>query len=235
MKNREKKGIIFAISASLIGHILFFLIFFMPHSLNSRTDRKERVIVTRLVAIGVPRSEKILPRVSGNPVEPAKEVIINPEINNNSIEKNAKKEEKRRGEEFSKKILSSINKVRKMVDAKDHSPPIGDPNGSPYGDSTEGQEGDIYLTEIYNRIKGNYIIPEIISEKERKELRAIVVIYIDSNGKLIKYEFERRSGNPHFDNALINAINRSSPFKPPPKERAKIYKTEGIGINFTIE
>lgn len=235
MKNREERGIIFAISASLIGHILFFLIFFMPHNLDSKTDKSERVIITKLVALGVPRNEKIMPRISGNPVEPQKEIIINTEENNNIAEKNLKKEEKKKEDEFSKKLLSSINKVKKMMNTRDDSPPIGDPNGSPLGDSMEGQQGDIYLTEIYNRIKSNYIIPDIISEKQRKELRAIIVIYIDSNGKLIKYEFEKRSGNSHFDNALINAINRSSPFKPPPKERAKIYKTEGIGINFAIE
>jgi TonB family protein len=66
-------------------------------------------------------------------------------------------------------------------------------------------------------------------------LKAIVIIYIDSDGTLLKYEFEKKSGNIHFDNALINAIRRSSPFKPPPRERARIYKMDGIGIKFSIE
>ena len=192
------------------------------------------MIVTRLVALGVPRNEKVMPRLTGESAAPKKEVVISTE-GDEKIEKSRKVEEKRREDEFSKRLLSSINKVKRMVESRDNSPPVGDPNGSPFGDSTEGQEGDIYLTEVYNRIKSNYIIPDIINEKERKELRAVVVIYLDSDGRVIKYEFEKKSGNTHFDNALINAIKRSSPFKPPPKERAKIYRTEGIGINFGIE
>ncbi len=235
MKNRSEKGIIFAILVSVIAHLfLFFTIIFLPGSLSSKTDSKERVIVTRLVALGVPRSEKIMPRLTGETAEPRKEIVISTE-NPEPAEKTVKKEEKKKEDEFSKKLLSSISKVKKMMDAKDNSPPAGDPNGSPFGDSTDGQQGDLYLTEIYNRIKSNYVIPDIITDRQRKDLHAIIIIYIDSNGKLLKYEFEKKSGNSHFDNALINAINRSSPFKAPPKERAKIYRTDGIGINFSIE
>ncbi len=235
MKNRNNKGIIFAISTSIIAHLFLFIsIIFLPNSLSSKTDSNERVIITKLVALGVPRNEKIMPRLSGENFEPQKEIVINPEETKTS-EPTSKKENKKKEDEFSKKLLSSISKVKKMMDSRDNSPPIGNPNGSPFGDSSEGQVGDIYLTEIYNKIKSNYVIPDIITDKQRKELRAIVVIYIDSSGKLIKYEFEKKSGNPHFDNALINAIRRSSPFKQPPIERVKNYKTEGIGINFSIE
>ncbi len=237
MNNTNNKGIIFAILTSLIAHILFFLIIFIPHSLSSRSKQTERVIITRLVALGVPRSEKIMPRISGDRAEPKKEITINTENTEDTkpSEKNIKQEEKKKEDEFSKRLLSSINKVKKMVNAKDNSPPAGDPDGSPSGDATEGQQGDIYLTEIYNKIKNNYAIPDIINEKQRKELRAIVVIYIDSSGKLVKTEFEKKSGNSHFDNALLNAIKKASPFKPPPKERAKTYRNDGIGINFSIE
>jgi TonB family protein len=234
MRNSRDKNLFIAIFVSISAHLLFFLIIFLPFNLSSTTERRERVIVTRLVALGVPRNEKVMPRLTGESAAPKKEVVISTE-GDEKIEKSRKVEEKRREDEFSKRLLSSINKVKRMVESRDNSPPVGDPNGSPFGDSTEVQEGDIYLTEVYNRIKSNYIIPDIINEKERKELRAVVVIYLDSDGRVIKYEFEKKSGNTHFDNALINAIKRSSPFKPPPKERAKIYRTEGIGINFGIE
>lgn len=233
----NKKEIIFAVTVSLIVHLsLFLLVIIIPSNLDSKTDSKERILVTRLVALGVPRSEKVLPRLTSEPPEAPKEIVVNPE-GTEEVNKNNKPQERKREDEFNKRLLSSISKVKKMMDreGRDTSLPIGDPNGSPFGDSTEGQEGDLYLTEIYNKIKSNYIIPEIISDSQRRQLRAIVIIYIDSNGKLIKYEFEKKSGNSHFDNALINAITRSSPFKPPPKERAKLYKTEGIGINFSIE
>ncbi|MCX7943172.1 MAG: TonB C-terminal domain-containing protein [Deltaproteobacteria bacterium] len=235
MRNRDNKEILFAITISLISHILLFAFFiFLPKSLDSRSDSKERIIVTRLVALGVPRNEKILPRLDEGSIETKKEIIINSE-EPASTKEVFKKDEKKTDNEFNKRLLSSINKVKRMIDTRSSSPPIGDPNGSPLGDSTEGQKGDIYLTEIYNKIKSNYVIPDIISEKQRKELRAIIIIYIDTDGKLIRYEFEKKSGNAHFDNALINAITRSSPFSSPPKERARIYKMHGIGINFSIE
>ncbi len=234
MRNRTDRNIFFAIFISITAHLLFFIIIFLPHNLNSSSDSKERVIVTKLVALGVPRSEKIMPRISGEAPAPEKEVIINPDSNETPA-RAEKKEERKNKDEFSKKLLSSISKVKKMMDSRDNTPPVGDPNGSPYGDSTEGQQGDIYLTEIYNRIRANYVIPDIINEKQRKDLRAIVIIYIDAAGKVIKTEFEKKSGNTHFDNALLNAIKKSSPFKSPPKERAKEYRTVGIGINFSID
>lgn len=234
MRNKTDKNIFFAICISLTAHLLFFAIIFLPHDLNSSSDAQRRVIVTRLVALGIPRNEKILPRISTEASEPPKEIIINTESAEPST-KTEKIDEKKKKDEFSRRLLSSINKVKKMMDTRDSSYPIGDLNGSPFGDSTEGQYGDVYLTEIYNRIRGNYIVPDIINEKQRKELQAIVVIYIDPTGRLIKTEFEKKSGNPHFDNALLNAIKKSSPFKPPPKERTKEYRTIGIGINFSIE
>lgn len=235
MRNKTDKNIFFAICISLTAHLLFFAIIFLPHNLNSSGNTQQRVIVTRLVALGIPRNEKILPRISAEASEPQKEIIINTESSQPSTKTGKKIDERKKRDEFSKKILSSISKVKKMMNTRDSSYPVGDLNGSPFGDSTEGQYGDAYLTEIYNRIRGNYIIPDIINEKQRKELQAIVVIYIDPTGRLIKTEFEKKSGNPHFDNALLNAIKKSSPFKPPPKERTKEYRTIGIGINFSIE
>jgi hypothetical protein len=118
------------------------------------------------VALGVPRSEKIMPRLSANAEEPSREIVISTDSKSEESH-NRSKVEKRRDEDFSKRLLSSINKVKRMVSARDGTPPVGDPKGSPYGDSADGQEGDIYLTEIYNRIKSNYVIPDIMKERER--------------------------------------------------------------------
>ncbi len=73
------------------------------------------------------------------------------------------------------------------------------------------------------------LFPVTLSDSERLHIRATVVLYIDGDGRLIRYAFENRSGNPAFDAALERAI-RAARLPPPPAELRRKYRTEGLGV-----
>jgi protein TonB len=108
----------------------------------------------------------------------------------------------------------------------------GSPNGVDEGTALIAQMGNEYMTKVYTAIKGQYSVPEIITERERMFLNATVVITINARGQIKDLTFEKRSGNQVFDSAIESAIRRAAPFPPPPEELAGKYASEGIGLDF---
>lgn len=116
----------------------------------------------------------------------------------------------------------------------DDRPIYGSPDGDPYGTHMEGSEGDRYLALVTRALRRNYRVPSIIPERERMFLNATVVIYVGANGRILRKEIERPSGNPHFDAALMSAVEASNPLPPPPRGWAERFEREGLGVNFRL-
>lgn len=111
----------------------------------------------------------------------------------------------------------------------------GSPDGHPDGWAESASEGDLYLGLVRRRLHENYQVPSIIPERERLFLNATVVIYVALDGRILRTEIERPSGNRHFDAALLRAVESSSPLPPPPPGWAQRFEREGLGINFRIQ
>lgn len=93
--------------------------------------------------------------------------------------------------------------------------------------------GDEYKTKIFRILKNNWEVPTLIPEEERLSLHAILIVHIEPSGEIKKVWFEKHSGNPVFDFAIENVIRNNAPFPPTPKELAKSYEKNGIGVPFT--
>ena len=78
-------------------------------------------------------------------------------------------------------------------------------------------------------LRDSYVLPATISERERVSLRATVVLYLDTDGRVLRYAFETHSGNGAFDAALERAI-RAARIPPPPPELRQKYRNEGLGV-----
>jgi colicin import membrane protein/protein TonB len=104
----------------------------------------------------------------------------------------------------------------------------GSPDGDPLGDAEEG-EGDAYLALVTRALQETYTLPATISDRERMHLRATVLLFIEPDGRVSRYEFESRSGNPTFDGALESAV-RSARLPPPPAERRDRYRSQGLAV-----
>lgn len=109
----------------------------------------------------------------------------------------------------------------------------GDPDGDPGGEAESGSEGDRYLGLVVQQLKRNYDLPKTIAPQDLANLRATVVLRIDANGRITSHDFERRSGNPSYDDALVRAIARTQLPPPPPELRAH-YARVGLGVNFHL-
>ncbi|HIC90514.1 MAG TPA: TonB family protein [Syntrophaceae bacterium] len=135
-----------------------------------------------------------------------------------------------------KKIESAIAAIRaKVGQGQTKSPPA---SAGILGGSSAGTVPDevalqlrIYYTQIWKEIRNNWVLPEQMI-RDKKNLQAIVVIEIRSDGKIVHIEFERESGDDFFDRSVIKAVQRSSPLPPLPKEYMK--PTHEIGIRFNL-
>ncbi|MFA6033178.1 MAG: energy transducer TonB [Myxococcota bacterium] len=231
---RPRIGLAVVISVAVHLAVVLTLVFWPAKKIVADT-LAEKAMIARMVKLGVEIDRKMLPRIdSSNPSSAESEININREAQKEEADR--KKDEKTRRDEFARKLASSMDRLKKMMDrtTSRNEQATGSPEGSPEGDATEASDGDVYLTQVFNYVRNNYTVPSIISESERKSLKATIIIYLEEDGRLRETTFEKRSGNVHFDNALESAVKKASPFPPPPKDRRRQYRDQGIGLNFSI-
>ncbi|MBN1382469.1 MAG: TonB C-terminal domain-containing protein [Deltaproteobacteria bacterium] len=87
---------------------------------------------------------------------------------------------------------------------------------------------DMYYAEIWSRIKSQWVFPQSISPKD--DLHAIVDVKVLSSGTVTELRFEERSGNRYFDDSVLKAIRKASPFPPFPSEFGE--RSIELGIRF---
>jgi len=91
------------------------------------------------------------------------------------------------------------------------------------GGSAEGDPALMrYVAGFSDRVHEHYMFPDM----RTRGIEAIITVIFLKDGKVIIKEFEKKSGNALFDQAVVRAIERSSPYKPPP------YEFE-LGIRFS--
>lgn len=127
-------------------------------------------------------------------------------------------------------LSSVLSSVREEVDEEKR---WGSPDGLAEGDAEDGEAGDVYAALAVRALQQNYRVPATISEKERLHLRATVILFIDSDGKIARFEFKTPSGNPAYDAALERAI-RATTLPPPPPDKREDFRRIGFGVNFFI-
>jgi outer membrane biosynthesis protein TonB len=88
-----------------------------------------------------------------------------------------------------------------------------------------------YAGHIRERLRGNWALPAFLQDKG---LRAVVRMYIDGRGNIVRYQFTAVSGNNAFDNYVTDTVKRSSPFAPPPEEMAKGLRNSGLEVQFPL-
>jgi colicin import membrane protein/protein TonB len=226
-----------AVHAALIGVALW------AGSRGPRIDLEQKPIVARLVRQGELRPRELLPRKEASPPPaprepdpaptppaaepppPAKVAAPAPAAAPPKPAPPAKAGPARAGTgDALASALSRIEKDQKVY---------GDPDGHPLGDADEGEAGDQYLALVSRALQESYVLPTTISERDRMHLRAVVVLYIEADGRVSRHEFESRSGNAVFDAALERAI-RSARLPPPPAEHRARYRSQGLAVLYRI-
>lgn len=134
--------------------------------------------------------------------------------------------------------LQALQKIKKMKGSKETGPEGAQYKGNQIseGSSLTGVDKlqhDKYIQDtLVDHVKPNWQLPEWLANKG---LSATVLIKFDESGRVLHRVFIRKSGNETFDSYVMQAIEASSPFPPPPAELISYFKVRGIGLGFPLE
>lgn len=88
---------------------------------------------------------------------------------------------------------------------------------------------DTYVSDLDQHIKKNWSLPEWLA---KRDLKAQAVVYIDSRGNILGRKIVKTSGNPNYDDEVLETIDRSAPFPAPPEKFVAVVSVDGILIGF---
>jgi TonB family protein len=214
---------------SLIGHgvVLAGFTAFSLFATAPAIDLDPKPIKASLVRLGVKRDDKLLPRKDEVPPPPAEKPAPAPTTRQDlmhALDK-AKRTPSESKDDTRKQLFGAFNKMSKTAQVE------GAPDGSPDGDSAV-QEGERYWAELRAQVHRYYDVSQTIPESERMHLRAEVAIKIGSSGQLLKVELAKPSGNSLFDQAVVAAVKKASPFAPPPDTLRANLQSSGVALDF---
>jgi colicin import membrane protein len=211
-------------------------------------DLQQKPIVAKLVRLGEKRPEQWLPRkeeappapapaekapapAPGPPARPVPTVAIaKPEPKAPPRPAPARTPTPSAVRGTGNPLASVLSRVREQKATEQR---WGSPDGDPAGDSDTGGEGDRYLALVLREIQSNYRVPATISERDRVALKSTVVLYVDPDGRISRWNFVARSGNPAFDDALERTL-RQTRLPPPPDGMKDLYRRTGLQVIFQI-
>lgn len=102
----------------------------------------------------------------------------------------------------------------------------GGGGGRPGIDAIKEPDFGPYMRELQRRIKFNWNPP-----KGNESKRVVLLFKIAKNGQLLSCRVFKSSGLPAADQAALNAVKLTAPFRPLPAE----YKGNSIDIQFTFD
>ena len=212
--------------------VAFGAAFFLPRFFDKAPPLR-KPIIAHMVALGKPRDRKLLPRKESPPPAAASAAPVSkPSLNASPTAPSApKKREPTRQELMQRALARAMGKAAAEPREEPDPERAGSATGSPEGTAATAEEGDAYFTAVHDAILENYVVPSVISERERLYLSATVLAYIGPQGQILKHEFQKKSGNNFFDQALELAIQRSK-LPPPPADLARSLRESGVVLNF---
>lgn len=232
-----------AVVASLAVHAAVFGLLGLARP-RPALEPGQTPIVAKLVRLGEPRPRELLPRKEAEPppaagapapapVAPApapapKAVAVPGEKPARPTPKAAAQPgpAERPGKPAGARLAGVLSDMRQELQA-------GRADGAADGDAAEAGEGDEYLAVVVRQLRQGYRLPTTIGERERLFLTGTVVLHIEPDGRVSRYELTRRSGNPAFDEALERAV-RETRFPPPPPALRDLYRRGGLEVLFKI-
>ena len=216
-----------------VGLVAGWVLF--PGFSKPAVDLDEAVVKTRLVKLGKPRDEKLLPRIPTAPAPPKDDPKSKP--SDEPKPENQKPDSSKQPsaadilKDFKEKQAESkdINDILKRVGEQTDE---GKEDGDKDGDSLTGEIQATYYARVGAHIRKFLEISATLSDEERIRLRAELALKIGEGGELVDVRIQTSSGSAVFDNDVLAAAKRSAPLPaPPPQVRDKVAK--GIAFNVT--
>jgi len=216
-----------AMVLAVLFHALIFAAALLLPRLFDRAPPLRKPIIARLVALGRPRDPRLLPRKESPP--PAASAASSKTAP--SLKPAPPRREPSRRDLMERALARAAGKATPEPREPPDPERAGSAQGSVEGTAATAEEGDAYFTAVHDAILENYVVPSVISERERLYLAASVLAYIGPDGRILKHEFQKKSGNSFFEQALEEAVEKTK-LPPPPPDLARSLRDSGVVLNF---
>lgn len=90
-------------------------------------------------------------------------------------------------------------------------------------------QADNYIGDVERQIRQNWVLPQYLA---KKNLKAQVRVRFDEKGQVLSAQIVKSSGNPTFDEIVIDTVQKSSPVPPPPEKFVRLFNLEGVLFGF---
>ena len=216
--------------AALLHVVLFGAAVWLPR-LFDRPPPLRKPIIAHLVALGRPRDARLLPRKESPAPSAAAPAAPAPVASTKAAPSVPQKREPTRQELMQRALARAAGRTEPDTREPPDPERAGSATGSVEGTAATAEEGDVYFTAVHDAILEHYVVPSVISEAERLYLSATVIAWIGPDGKILRHEFQKKSGNTFFDQALELAIQKTNLPAPPP-DLARAMRDTGVALNF---
>lgn len=145
-----------------------------------------------------------------------------------NLKKKNEREESKKWQELAEKREQDLKRLEELSRSARKGNQLND------GDSSSGDlqtTANAYYGHIRERLNGNWALPAYL---QGKGFRAVVRMYIDARGNIVRFTFTQYSGNEAFDNNVVLSIKESTPLAPPPAEMANGLRNKGLEVQFPL-
>ncbi len=227
---------------SITGHfVLFLLMIFASPNIFSRSRSTQIKQTVRVDMVGLPDIKR-----TSTPKKKKvqkKKKASRPKKKASRPKKKASRPKKKATPKKSQKKKSTPKKpvdtraaqadaIEKLKQDQSLEPPTYKGEKISKGQSQDGEISTVLLNAYFDRVKMHVIrywnLPQWLADKD---LRATVIIQVNSYGDITRIELERTSGNETFDQVVIDTIRTASPLPEPLPELNSVLK-QGVGFHF---
>lgn len=193
---------------------------FWPGPAKPAINLDDAIVKTRLVRLGKPRDEKLLPRLPTSPPPPSADTRA-PPTDMPAPDKPAADSSKKpsatdildKFEKDNAKPSDVRDLIRDRIGAQTDE---GREDGDREGSDLTGEIKASYFMRVALAVQKNLQVSSTLSDDERVRLRCELALILDDDGNLTDVKIQKSSGNATFDNDVLAAAKRSSPLPAPP-------------------
>ncbi len=237
LHQRQNRLMRIAVAISVVAHVFVFVAWLVwPQPTRAAVDLDEAIIKTRLVKLGKPRDEKLLPRLPTSPpppkVEKKPEPKIEPEKKPDSLPK-PEADTKPSAADILEKFKTQAERPKELSDIINdrigEPTDEGRPDGDAEGSALDGEVTASYFARVLARVQNNMEVSSVLTDEERVRLRAVLCFKIAEDGAVNDITV-KTSGSPIYDADVLAAARRASPVPAPPLP-ARARAAEGVCFN----
>ena len=190
-------------------------------------------VVAKLVRLGKKREEKKMPN-KRIPQQNLRKEEVADYTADASDAPSRKKPKKDRESKVADKMQRSLDRAELLAAAQQEIEQEGSPDGVVGGTATRASDGDAYMTRVADVWNRTWSLPSIIPKEEAKGLYVLLVLHISKTGRIqFPLQFDRKSGNAHFDNSVKAAWKTIAKIPVPPPDRFASILANGLGLKHT--